>query len=620
MKQMEYQQAVSRRGFLGGMLSSSVSLLALGALPALAQSSEAEQGVPADSPGSDNGSSFSNDGVVQVKPSLRKPVEAHIRVNQVGYLPGEAKRAVLPALGVSPGSPFCILDDDITPEIRFRGTLQAFAADAMGSAQDLHLHADFSALNRPGRYRLRLADGRLSAPFSVGSDLYGRLTPLMLRYFDVQCCGEPRSPLRARCHGDDGVIVGGPRNGQPLDGAGGWHDAGDYLKFVETTSYVAALMLFAYEQFPKVFHAGHPDGSLPPILAQARIGLEWLLKMHPAPGEFYYQVGDASDHDNWRLPEEDCLAHNKAWKPRPVFFGVGANLAGRTAAALAMASWLYRPYDRTFAQRCLKAAQSVYQLGLDNPLLLTTNPADFYPEKTWEDDMEWGAAALYRATRQERYLQQACAFATAAGPAYDATSVYNTHALAHFMLYPEAPRYLQEKLLGYLKTDADLVRRRADNPYGLGTDYSWGTAEGAAGAALSCLLYAALSKEAGYTEIAQRQRDFILGCNPFGICCLIGAGSRYALFPHHPVADLSHIELVGALIGGPADLHAVQHEKIPLREVEFSVPVSDDEDIAALPGQTGVYQDLTENYVTNEPANDYTAKFLLLTAFYIGAA
>ena len=35
-----------------------------------------------------------------------------------------------------------------------------------------------------------------------------------------------------------------------VDAAGGWWDAGDYLKFVETTSYVVALMGVGVRSFP----------------------------------------------------------------------------------------------------------------------------------------------------------------------------------------------------------------------------------------------------------------------------------------------------------------------------------------------------------------------------------
>lgn len=547
--------------------------------------------------------------------------EAHVHLNQVGYLPQEPKRAVVPSNAPIYGNAFCLIDDDSTPRIRYQGTLSEY----QGKPEEKygrfahHYFADFDAFQTPGRYRMRLSDGRVSVPFSIGNDLYARLIPLTLEYFSMQRCGEAATDLHGHCHRDDGIINGGPRHGQVLSGHGGWHDAGDYMKFVETTSYVTALMLFTGEHFPHLVRSHGLNNAEPELLIHARVGLEWLLRMHPTPDEFYYQIGDEKDHDSWRLPEDDNPDVNRNWRPRTVHWGVGANLAGRCAAAFAKASRLYARYDQAFAHRCLEAAQSVYKLGLQNPMVVTTNPHDFYPEATWEDDMEWGAVALYKATHDPMYLTQALDFAHRAGAAHEETSVYNTHALAHYELYSLVDREERVRLRDYLRTDAELARQRVANPYGLAVPYSWGTSETATGAALNCLLYSlvAQTSEVGvYQEVARRQRDFVLGCNPFNLSYLIGAGTHYPLFPHHQVANIRQIELTGAIVGGPADFHTFSSQNILLNAPGFETmtpnpPTPDD-----VPDQVAVYHDSVQDYVTNEPAIDYTAKFLLLAAFY----
>ncbi len=566
-------------------------------------------------------------GDVLYAPPPKALIDVRIHLNQIGCLPHEPKRAVIAATGPVLGGGFVIVDDAVVPTVRYRGTLTVYrpAPQTPPGHFARHFIADFSEYTRPGRYRLRLSDGHLSVPFTIGSDIYEQVVPLVLQYFDVQRCGPQESEHRGPCHTDDGIIFGGPRSGQRMDASGGWHDAGDYLKFVETTSYVAALMLFAYDHYAAHYDralAGYSlRGGLPLPLAYAKVGLDWLLKMHPSPDEFYYQVGDDTDHDSWRLPERDTPSLDPKWSPRPVFYGIGANLAGRTAAALAIASRLYRPYDRAFAVQCLSAAKSVYALGLKHPKVLSTRPFDFYPEHTWHDDMEWGAIDLYKATGEPEYLAHALSFAQLAGPAGTYTSVYNVHALAHATLYPHAPAADKPRLLEYLRLDAQQIRRHSEaSPYGLGVPYVWGTAEAAAGAAMNCLLYARMSGDHGYKKIARYQRDFILGCNPFSICCLVGAGTQFPLFPHHPVANLKNIELTGAIVGGPADLKTYQEQHTSLSKTEFAaqspspIPSEDRAD------QTNVYHDVVEDYVTNEPANDYTAKFLLLTAYYMKAS
>ena len=179
--------------------------------------------------------------------------------------------------------------------------------------------------------------------------------------------------------------------------------------------------------------------------------------------------------------------------------------------------------------------------------------------------MEWGAIALYKATRSGSYLDQALSFATKAGPAHDTTSVYNTHALAHFLLAPHVSPQERERLVDYLRVDAEFARSNAVNPYRLGTPYTWGTAEAAAGAALSCLLYARLTHgiqhNQEYVALARHQRDFILGCNPVGIR-LDPGGARYPLFPaSHQIANITSRELSGAIVGGPTDIGMFQKEQ-----------------------------------------------------------
>jgi len=600
-------QAASRRQFL--------KAAAAGSLGILAPDSRAAAAPVAAPP---------TQGDVLYAPPSQAPADVRIHLNQVGCLPHEPKRAVIAATGAVLGNGFVLVDDAVVPAIRYRGTLSEYRNTPQTPAGHFarHFFADFSLFTRPGRYRLRLSDGHLSVPFTIGGDIYEQVVPLVLQYFDVQLCGPQSSAHQGPCHTDDGVISGGPRSGQKIEASGGWHDAGDYLKFVETTSYVTALMLSAYDRYAahydRALAGWQTHGGLPLPLAYAKVGLDWLLKMHPRPDEFYYQVGDDTDHNSWRLPEQDTPARDPKWKPRPVFYGVGANLAGRTAAALAVASRLYRPYAPAYAARCLEAAKSVYALGLKHPEIVTTKPADFYPEKTWHDDMEWGAVELYKATGEPRYLAQALDFAHLAGPAGTYTSVYNVHALAHGTLYAHAPAADQKRLLEYLRLDAEAIRKHSEaSPYGLGVPYVWGTAEAAAGAAINCLLYARLSGDRRYRDIARYQRDFILGTNPFSLCCLVGAGTQFPLFPHHQIANIKNIELTGAIVGGPADLKTYQEQHTSLSKTEFRaqfpspIPNEDRAD------QTNVYHDVVEDYVTNEPANDYTAKFLLLTAYYM---
>src|SRR5580693_5401955 len=99
--------------------------------------------------------------------------------------------------------------------------------------------------------------------------------------------------------------------------SGGWWDAGDYVKYVETTSYTEALMQIGIRDFPHQMGADarmNPDAppgsisyagaSAPGAPAssnftdEARFGIDWLMKMwNDKTHTLYYQVDNTQDWD-----------------------------------------------------------------------------------------------------------------------------------------------------------------------------------------------------------------------------------------------------------------------------------------------------------------------------------
>jgi len=238
--------------------------------------------------------------------------------------------------------------------------------------------------------------------------------------------------------------------GTVIDGAGGWWDAGDYMKYVETMSYTVALMEIGIRDFPNqmgpaapvgppappasVSYAGNASGapSSSDFSAEAQFGFNWLLKMWDYGNDtLYYQVDNSQDwahfhdlkteYDIWTLPQtaddyEGCTNDYFYICYRPVFVAAPAgseispNLAGRMAAAFAEYYQLYRTTNPTTANQALLYAEDIFALAntsLPDPAnsvddgtctsgcLLTIVPFDGYPETVWDDDMELGATELY---------------------------------------------------------------------------------------------------------------------------------------------------------------------------------------------------------------------------------
>jgi endoglucanase len=245
--------------------------------------------------------------------------------------------------------------------------------------------------------------------------------------------------------------------GTTIDGAGGWWDAGDYMKYVETVSYTTTLMEIGIRDFPNemgpaapakpaappvsVSYAGNASGapSSADFSAEAQFGFNWLMEMwDDSTKTLYYQVDNSQDwqnfpnleteYDIWTLPQaadayEGCGTDYYYICYRPVFLAAPAgakispNLAGRMAAAFAEYYQLYRTSNPTTANRALLYAEDVLALAntsLSDPAesvgdgtcssgcLTTIVPFDGYPETVWDDDMELGATELYIALQSAK--------------------------------------------------------------------------------------------------------------------------------------------------------------------------------------------------------------------------
>ena len=234
-----------------------------------------------------------------------------------------------------------------------------------------------------------------------------------------------------------------------IDASGGWWDAGDYMKYVETTSYTAALQGIGIRDFPNqmgpgapfrpaappngISYAGNTPGapSSSDFTSESQFAIDFLLKMWDDNSKtLYYQVGNSQDWDNfdflsdydiWRLPQADdnwagCpedstfICHRPVFRAAPAGFKISPNLAGRLAADFAVCYQNNQTSNPALAAQCLKNAEDIFELAdtsLSDPAnsvdsgsctsgcLLTIIPFDGYPETVWSDDMELGASELY---------------------------------------------------------------------------------------------------------------------------------------------------------------------------------------------------------------------------------
>jgi hypothetical protein len=280
-----------------------------------------------------------------------------------------------------------------------------------------------------------------------------------------------------------------------------------------------------------------------------------------------------------------------------------ANLAGRTAAALALAG-------------DIEQAQSLYALAKANPGCAMSVPVRapyYYGESTYLDDLEWAATELYIATSDKTYLDEAVRFADEAG-----TSKWMGHGrhghyeffpyvnLAHYRLYPHVDQATQQRLADYYRDGLERLRVEAEkNPYRLGTPLVWCSTNDVVAFATQAKLYEKMTGDTTYRALAAEARDWVFGRNPWGVSMVIGVPENgvAASKPHHLFWELIGHLPVGGLVDGPV-----------YKDINDGLKFNDfgEDVLARFQSEAGVYHDVFADFSTNEPIIDGTVSLLLL--------
>jgi endoglucanase len=601
--------------------------------------------------------------------SAPAPSAAFVRVNQVGYPADASKRAYLMASVAETGATFTVRN------AAGQAVLSAPVGSDLGSWSSTwsHVYAlDFDAVATAGSYTIAVSGPvtATSPAFRVdtGANLYAGPLANALSFYQTERDGPsfiPNALRTAPAHLNDqnamtyltpSVNPSGKFSGDltPLgvriDGSGGWWDAGDYIKGVQTLGYTTDLLLGGVRDFPGQMGAG----STADFTAEAKFGTDWLLRMwDDTTRTFYYQVGigtgnanTVGDHDIWRLPQEDDTFGGtdplyRYIRNRPVFRAgppgslISPNLAGRSAAAFGLCFQVFKTTDPAFANRCLLAGQHIFDLADTTPKgkLTTYIPFSFYPETEWRSDLELGATELYLAmasgglpagtphTDPLFYLQQAAHWANAyiTGPddAADTLNLYDVSGLAHYDLHraiglagnPAGLEVTQAQLLADMKKALDgALAQTATDPFGFGFPWAtWDTTSHGAGLSVMASQYNELSGTSAYARFSSGWLDNILGANAWGSSFIIGDGTTFPHCPHHQVANL-----VGSLDGSPPVLKgaAVEGPNGTLYrgfQTGMRNCPPDDSDPFAQFNSHAKFRDDIESFSTVEPAVDLTA-------------
>ncbi|KAK4741672.1 hypothetical protein SAY87_025268 [Trapa incisa] len=455
---------------------------------------------------------------------------------------------------------------------------------------------------------------------------YGEALTKSLLFFEAQRSGKLPDNQRVEWRGDSALKDGGNAR---IDLTGGYYDAGDNVKFGFPMAYTITFLAWSVVEFSQQLKA---KGELAHALEAIKWGADYLIKAHPQPNVFYGEVGDGhSDHACWQRPEDMTTPRNVKMISDQ---SPGADLAGESAAALAAGSIALGGVNKSYAQILLRHSKELFDLARNHPGQYQSSiptAGAFYASSGYEDELQWAAAWLYRATNEKQYLD----FLQERG---------NTGGVRTIFSWDD--KYLGVQLLvsklvldgkvgssgpwGQYKSDAEAflcnyAQKGNGNfrktPGGLLWFLPWANLQYVGSASFAAVTYAnylqakkatmqcpggSLSPSDLYA-LAHSQVDYVLGKNPKGMSYMVGIGSSYPRQPHHRGASIVSIKKSSAPVGCQEgmDYWFTKNE---------SNPNVLDGAIVGGPDEQDSYTDIRSNYQQAEPATATVAPFVGLLA------
>ena len=398
------------------------------------------------------------------------------------------------------------------------------------------------------------------AASAASYDNYAKLLQYSMYFYDGNMCGSDvdtasQFSWRGSCHGSDEVD-------------GGFHDAGDHVKFGLPAGYTASTLGWGYYEFKDSYDA---LGQTAHLQALTNRFCDFFKASTKLSGDtvtsFCYQVGvGQADHDVWCSPESqnDQSLRTAYWTSDDA-----SDIAAEYAAALAV------NYINFGNAEDLKYAKALYNYSIKTNKANCPEAANFYNSYDYYDDQAWAAGWLYLATNDSTYSSFLNKFmndtnAGKSGQSGCKWGVYSTMCWNNVSL---GAAILQSEITGDAMDWAKVTtylngKCTSESTYYCESD--WGSARYNTALQMAALATTKYSAKSGmdYSSWCKAQMGMILGNNPKNVNFVVGMDSNSAKYPHHRAAsgyqsfdemkgktDYSSNghTLVGALVGGPAD-------------------------------------------------------------------
>ena len=509
--------------------------------------------------------------------------EQNIFINQIGYATESQKFGYVRC---HKDEEFYIKDEK--NQIVYSGKLLPPKNDAV-VAEDI-CTIDFSDFTQKGKFYICVADD-VSFPFEIGENLFSDLYYKTLRYFYLSRCGQKIEDTdfgHEPCHTGKALIYG---TDQEIEVQGGWHDAGDYGRYIIAGTKTCMDLLLAYEQSKNTFQEFD-------ILAEVRFELEWMLQMQRPDGALYHKIS-CFNFCGFIEPQDE--------KEQIVLAPISTTATADFAGCAAYAHTFYKKSDPEFAQKLLDAAIKAQNFIDSNPDFIYTNPPEIttggYGDRNITDEKYFALCSLYAATKDKKYLEKAIdlfqnyqeiprdgtepqktemfqGFGWGSVAAYGTEILLKNKELIDSNLYQTLKKAIIDRAEKLLKISENAC---------FGTCIErvfWGSNGHVCDEAHLLLLAHDLTGKKEYFDVAKKQFDYILGCNPVNYCYVTGFGSNPTVNPHHRPSGALKKCMPGMLAGGPA---AGLHDADAKKYLQGKSPLN-------------CYIDVVGSYSTNEIA------------------
>lgn len=433
---------------------------------------------------------------------------------------------------------------------------------------------------------------------------YYEALAMSLYMYDANACGSgiTDGPLtwRGDCHtydaeasvgdlgGSEKSIVDPDGDGK-VDVSGGFHDAGDHIKFNLTIGFgINSLALSDYLN-PDVYEkAGCKDH----LIYELKWGADYLMKTTFLDGSgnvaavAHVVANGGEDHAIWSSPEVQTYK-------RPIYWlTAGKNNSAvccEMAAGLAGTAYVLKDTEPGYAEKCIKYAKALLAFGQKNVGNEGGGLADFYGTEAQYQDEEAMAQAwlwLCKAGDKPTRVPKNKDYGNSQydGWVYCWNKVWQGYSALMYKATGE--QAFADELKVELESQGDLK-------VGTYNADGWGASRYNCAKQMDAIALANGDKDADYAKAAKYQMDHILGDNSLGYSFLLGYGDKWPVHIHHRAAN------PGSDANGASSNPSAKY-------TAYGLLVGGDD-------KSG-YQDQTDKYQYTEGALDYNGCFAIACA------